>query len=248
MAIILESSAANVAVTANDIIERAYRLLGDIGTGEAMTASQASDGLTALNGMLDLFSIQRLMVYVIRQEALTWTANTVSMTIGDGADLDTNRPMRVENGTYFKDANNIAYPVDITRNREIYDRIEDKTTTSSYPELLYYDPTVTWGTIYLYPVPDQSLTMYLNSWEPLQYFDTLSEAITLPPGYRTMIEYNLAMYLEAETGLVLPEQARQIAHTSKKAVKNVNNLPILGQTETSYVLHGRGRSDIEAGQ
>jgi len=249
MAMILEASGA--VVTANDMIETAYRHLGDIGTGEAMTAYQAKDGLKALNGMLDLFSIERLMIYVIKQEQLTWTANTASMTIGVGADLDTRRPDRIENGTYFMDANSIAYPaypVTVTRNREVYDKIEDKTTTTSYPELLYYEPTVTWGTLYLYPVPDQSLTMYLNSWQALQYFDTLTEAISLPPGYRTMIEYNLAMFLEAETGLVLPEPARMLAYSTRKVVKRHNNLPIFAQTEVNAVLNGRGRSDIEAGR
>jgi len=248
MPIILESSAANVAVTANDIIERAYRLLGDLGTGESMTAHQAADGLNALNGMLDLFSVEPLMIYVLRQEALSWTINTASMTIGSGADLDTNRPVKIEKGTYFKDASGYDYPVDIIRSREAYDGNIDKTVASSYPELLYYQPTVTWGTIYLYPVPNQALTLYLNSWEPLQYFDTLSEAISLPPGYRTMIEYNLAVFLEAETGLVLPPGARMIADNAKSAIKRHNNSPIYSKTDCDAVLNSYGSNDIEAGE
>jgi len=246
MAIVTES-AALTTTTANDLITRAYRILGDTGEGEALTASQASDGLEALNSMLDSFSIERLMIYHIRQESLTWPANTASRTIGAGADFDTHKPDRIENGTYFQDSNNIAYHVDVVRNRAVYDNIYDKTVTSTYPNLLMYDPSTTWGTMYVYPVPSASITLKLNSWQPLQIFDSLTEALTLPPGYRRMIQYNLAEELEAESGLVLPPGARRIAAKSKAAVKRHNDLPILSQTETSYVLHGRGRSDIVEG-
>lgn len=247
MPIILETGALP-DVTANNIIERAYRILGDLGTGEAMTASQANDGLEALNAMLDSFSIERLMIYQVRQESLTWPANTVSQTIGSGGDFDTHRPDRIEDGTYFEDANNIAYEVKVIRNREVYDRIYDKTVTSSYPELLFYDTSVTLGTLYVYPIPASSLTLKLNSWQPLTVFDSLAEVHNLPPGYRRMLAYNLARELEPETGLVLSQTALRIAAQSKGIVKRQNNLPILSATETSYVLHGRGRSDIVAGK
>lgn len=235
-------------ITANDLITRAYRILGDIQEGETLTAAQASVGLEALNAMLDSFSIERLMVYEVRQETLTWPASTSSRTIGSGADFDTHRPDRIENGTYFQDSNSIAYPVDIIRNRAVYDNIYDKTVTSSYPELMFYNPSSTWGSLYVYPVPDQSLTLYLNTWQPLQIFDTLTEAHILPTGYRRMIPYNLAVELEAETGLPVPASAARIAAQSKANVKRQNNLPIFSQTESAYVLHGRGRSDIVAGK
>ena len=247
MPVILETGALATA-TANDIIKRAYRILGDLGTGEALTASQADDGLEALNAMVDSFSIERLMIYHVRQESLTWPANTTSRTIGSGGDFDTHRPDRIENGTYFEDSNSIAYAVDVIRNRAVYDNIYDKTVTSSYPEILFYDPSMTLGTLYVYPVPSGSLTLRLNSWQPLQVFDSLTEALTLPPGYRRMLAYNLAKELEAETGLILSMGAHQIANKSKAIVKRNNDLPLLSQTESAYVLHGRGRSDIVAGK
>lgn len=247
MPIILETGAL-AEITANDIISRAYRILGDLGSGEALTSSQADDGLEALNAMLDSFSIERLMIYQVRQESFTWPTNTASQTIGSGGDFDTHRPDRIEVGTYFEDSNAIAYPVDIVRNREVYDTIYDKTVQSSYPELLFYDPSVTLATIYAYPVPNQSLTLKLNSWQPLTVFDSLAEVHNLPPGYRRMLSYNLAKELEAEVGLVLSLGAHRIANQSKAIVKRHNNLPTVSQTETAYILHGRGRSDIVAGK
>lgn len=247
MAVITENGTLPTK-TASDLITRAYKILGDIGTGETMTAAMADDGLVALNSMLDSFSIERLMIYEIRQDSLTWPSNTTSRTIGSGADFDVHRPDRVEDGTYFVDTNNIAYTVDVLRNRQVYDSIPDKTVVSSYPEKLYYEPSTQWGTLYVYPVPNQSLTLKLNSWQPLQIFDTLTETHILPAGYSRMIEFNLAKELEPESALVLPASAHRIANQSKAAVKKNNNLPVFSQTETAFVLHGRGRSDIVAGR
>lgn len=247
MPIILETGALP-DVTAEDIINRAYRILGDLGNGESLTADQANDGLEALNAMLDSFSIERLMIYQVRQESLTWPTNTSSRTIGSGGDFDTHRPDRIETGTYFQDTNNIAYPVKVVRNRATYDTIPDKTVASSYPDLLFYDPSVTLATIYVYPVPNQALTLKLNSWQPLTVFDSLAEVHNLPPGYRRMLAFNLAKELEPESGLILPASAHRIADSSRAIVKRHNDLPLYSKTETSYVLHGRGRSDIVAGR
>lgn len=235
-------------ITANDIIERAYRILGDTTAGESLTADQADIGLDALNSMLDAWAIEKLMIFQIRQDTHTWPASTTSQTIGVGADFDTRRPVRVEQGTYFKDSQNIAYHPDVIRNRETYDRVIDKTVTSSYPELIFYEPSMTWGTLYVFPIPAVSLTLYLNQWQPLQIFDSLTEAFALPPGYWRTLTFNLAVELESETGLSVPTAAARIAATSKKSVKRANSLPIYSYTETGYVLSSRGRSDIVAGE
>lgn len=234
--------------TAQAMIKRAYAILGDIGQGEDLTAAQASIGLEALNAMLDSFSIEKLMIYEMNQTTHAWTANATSKTIGSGGDFDTHRPDRIGDGTYFQDSNNIAYPVNVVRDREVYDGIYDKTVTSSYPEILFYDPSYPLGTLYAYPVPNQALTLYLNQWNPLQVFETLTEQHALPPGYRRMIVYNLAVELEAETGLPCPANAQQIAINSKRSVKRNNNIPSYSRTDVFYTLKSRGKSDIVAGR
>ena len=113
---------------------------------------------------------------------------------------------------------------------------------------MFYDPSVTLATIYVYPTPNQQLTLKLNSWQPLTVFDSLTEVHNLPPGYRRMLQFNLARELEPESELILPASAHRTASESKAIVKRHNNLPTYSTTETAYVLHGRGRSDIVAGK
>ncbi len=234
--------------TAADLILRAHRILGNKGEGETLTADEKNDGLEGLNAMLDSMSIERLMIFQIRQESFSWPADTVSRTIGSGGDFDTNRPNEIAEGTYFRDTNTIDYPVDIVVNRSTYDQITDKTVTSTYPELLFYDPSITIGTLYTYPVSNQVMTLFLNQWQPLQVFDSLTEALVLPPGYRRMIHYNLAMELEAEVGLPMSAKAVKIANDSKKLVKRKNNLPIYSATETFFVMDNSRKTDIIAGK
>lgn len=243
-----DEQAVQTTITALDFITRALGILGDIAEGESPTAYQASVGLEGLNAMLDSNSIQRSMIFQIRQESFTWPSATVSRTIGPSGDFNTHRPDMIANGTHFKDSNNITYICDVIRNREVYDKIEDKTTSSSYPEMIFYEPAHPLGTIFVYPIPAGSLTFNINTWQPLQVFDTLTEALALPPGYRRMIPYNLALELEAEIGLPVPPEARKIARESKRVVKNLNNLPIVSTTENYYVLRGGRRSDIVAGR
>ncbi len=77
---------------------------------------------------------------------------------------------------------------------------------------------------------------------------TLTEVLSLPPGYRRYIPYNLALELEAEIGLPIPPEARKIAREAKRAIKRLNSLPIVSTTENYYVLRGGRRSDIVAGR
>lgn len=235
--------------TAGDLILRAHKILGNKDSGESLTAVEKEDGLEGLNNMLDSFSIEDLMVYHIRQESFTWPSTTVSQTIGSGGDFDTHRPDRIEEGTFFQDIPSaISYAPKLARNRSTYDGIVDKTVTSTYPELLFYDPSITLGTLYVYPKPAAALTFFLNTRQPLQIFDNLTEALVLPQGYRRMIEYNLAVELESIVGLPLAAKAMRIAQQSKTAIKRNNNRPIYSPTETFYAIGNNRKVDIVAGE
>ena len=247
MPIILESSTV-ATVSAADLILRAHKILGNKAPGETLTASEADDGLEGLNAMLDSLSIDRLMIYQMEQETFTWPASTVSRTIGVGGNFDTDRPDRIGEGTFFRDSDEIDYPVDVIRNRSTYDSITDKTVTSTYPEMLFYDPGVGIATLYTYPVSTQSLTLHINSWQSLQEFLTLTQAYNFPKGYKRMLAYNLAVELEAEVGLPLSPRAAKIAVTSKASVKRNNSLPIFSATETFFVMRSNRKTDIYAGR
>ena len=233
--------------TASDLIESAVLKIGAKATGETLTASEAADSLKVLNSMLDSWSIDRLYVYQIVQGTHTWTGGAGSMTIGVSGAINTTRPVKIEDGTFFRDSHNIDTPVKILRERSSYDRIVSKVDTTSFPLFLFYDPAYPLGTIYVYPVPISALTLKLNTWKPLQNFTDLTTDLALPPGYQWAIEHNLAIHLSPVFALPVPPDVRLEAKISRSRLKQINNVPIVSEIEVSYVLRAGRRSDIKAG-
>lgn len=232
--------------TANDLIEAAALKLGAKQTGETLTADEASDSLSILNSMLDYWAIKHNLVFQIQQESFTWTAGAASQTIGSGGDFDTVRPDKIEEGTYFRDSN-IDVPVKILKSRAAYDSLPSKSDTTTFPSVLYYDPAYPLGVIYVYPVPSSAITFKVNTTQDFQNFAGLTTAMSLPRGFQWAIEHNLAVALEPIFNVPASQAVIREADNSLSALKRVNSRPIFASTEASYVLNGRGRSDIEAG-
>ncbi len=206
--------------TALDMIKRSMRMFSAIGQGNAPTAAEASDALNVLNAMIDSWSIDRLTVYRIIEENFTWPAAQTSVTIGPAGNFNTVRPNRIDG--VFSRVNNVDYVTRMIDKRE-YDSIAVKTTQSTYPNVMFYDPVVTIGVLYAYPVPSGSLDVHIKSWKQLQSFTSLTDTLTLPPGYQRAIEYNLAVELQVEyPDLQLPASVSQKAIESLAAVKTLN--------------------------
>lgn len=233
--------------TANELIESAALKLGAKDSGEALTPDESTDSLAILNSMLDNMALKRLMVYQIVQNSYTWPALASSRTIGTSGNFNATRPIRIEDGTYFEDSNSQNYQVNIIRNRSTYDAITTKTATSTYPDYLFYDPAYPLGVLNVYPVPDVSLTLKLNSWQTLQSFASLTTDLSLPPGYRWMIEHNLAVALEALFSFPAPPSVVREAKSSMSDIMRVNHIPVTATTEAYSVLNGGSAGNIKAG-
>lgn len=224
--------------TALGMISKSLRLIGAIGQGKAATATEAADALDALNMMLESWSIERLSVYHLYDETVSWASGQSSRTIGTGGNFAVTRPTRIENG--FTRISNIDYPYRVIDKKE-YDRIADKTTQSSYSDVIFYDNVASLGVLYAYPVPNATVSIHINTWKQLQSFTALTDVVALPPGYRRAIEYNLAIELQGEyPDLPVPESVIRIAGQSKAALKTFNTPEMI----SNLGLGGVGRYNI----
>ena len=219
-----------------------------LGIDANITAQEAADGLYDLNSMLDAWGIEKLMVYQVQQSSYSWAASAGSKTIGSGGDFDTTRPTRIEPaGNFFRTSGSLDYPLAVYP-REQYDRIVQKTTGGSIPEFLFYDDGFPTRTLYAYPIPSETLTLYLNTWKPLQSFSGLTTTISLPPGYQAAIEWNLAIWTAPRYGKSAVESAKglkEMAALLKSNIKNVNYKAIVSSLDAGLVGGGR-RSRIES--
>jgi hypothetical protein len=236
MTIILSPSGISVPtagithITANNLIESAALKLGAKATGESLTASEADDSLNILNSMVDSMTTDGHLIYQIGQEALSWSAGNATRTIGNGGDLNTNRPIRIESGTFFRDGST-DYVVEIVRDRSTYDRLCSKTDSANVPSILYYEPATPMGILYAYPVPSSTVTLYLNTWTQLQSFPTLTDVLSLPTGYRWFLEHNLAVALSPVFSLPVQAWVEREAEKSRRRLERINHRPIFSRLE-----------------
>lgn len=206
--------------TAQEMIKRAMRLFGGLGTGEDLDASEAADGLVTLNAMLDSWQLDSLLVYSLADLTFSLVAGTRTYTIGPSGTVNTLRPIRIESA-WTQDATGNRYecrPI----NKVDIDRVTALYVRAFYPSWYNYEPTFPLGTLSFYPTPSMTMTFAANVWSRLQSFANLTDTLSLPPGYEDAIVYNLAIHYAAEFGIDPPASVPQLAMSSKARVKAVN--------------------------
>ena len=212
-----------MSTTAGDQINGALRLIGQLAEGETPSAATSQDALTAMNQMIDSWSIERLAVFSTQDQVFMWPPGAISRTLGPTGDFVGNRPVLLDDSTYFRDpANNISFGIKIL-NQQQYNGIAVKTVTSTYPQVIWINMTYPDIEMYVYPVPTKVLEWHFVSVSELTQPATLATVITFPPGYLRAFRYCLACEIAAEFGVEPSPQVSRIAMTSKRNLKRINN-------------------------
>jgi len=212
-----------MTTTAGDQINGALRLLGVLAEGETPSAATSQDALTALNQMIDSWNTERLAVFSTQDQVFSWLPGFISRTLGPTGDFVGNRPILLDDSTYFKDpASGISYGIKII-NQQQYDGIAVKTVTSTYPQVIWINMSYPDIEMYIYPVPTKTLEWHFVSVEELTQPALLSTALSFPPGYLRAFRYNLACEFAPEFGIEPPPTVSRIAMASKRNLKRINN-------------------------
>jgi len=212
-----------MATTAADQINGALRLIGMLAEGETPSAATAQDSLNALNQMIDSWNIERLSVFSTQDQVFTWTPNQIHRTLGPTGNFVGNRPILLDDATYFKDpTNGISFGIKII-NQQQYDGIAVKTVTSTYPQVIWINMDYPNIDMYVYPVPTKALEWHFISVTELTQPASLSTTLAFPPGYLRCFKYNLACEIATEFGVEPPPNVARIAMTSKRNLKRINN-------------------------
>ena len=216
--------------TAQDLITMSMQLGGILGIDESPTANQLTFSLNLLNSMIDSWAGRALLTSAQIQESFPLTAGQVSYTIGVGGVFNTTKPFEIVSA-FVRDVNNLDYPVDIVP-RNTYASYDDKSIAGNAgtPMALFYDPgqtqqSVQTGTIYMYPIPDNSTTytLFIISEKAFTEFASLSTTVTFPPVYIKALLYNLAAELDIAFGKPVSKDIADEAHESERILENVNS-------------------------
>lgn len=209
--------------SAGDLINGALRLLGVLAEGETPSAETSSDALNAMNQMIESWNTERLSVYNTQDQTFNWPADQITRTLGPTGNFVGNRPVMLEDATYFRDpSTNVSFGIKFI-NQQQYDGIAVKTVTSTYPQVIWVNMTYPDVTMTIYPKPTRTLEWHFISVQELTQPATLATDIVLPPGYMRAFRYNLACELAPEFGVEPSRQVQRIAMIAKRNIKRMNN-------------------------
>jgi hypothetical protein len=212
-----------MTTTALDQITGALRLIGMLAEGESASAATADDALTAMNQMIDSWSIERLAVHSTQDQVFTWPSDQITQTLGPTGDFIGNRPVLLDDSTYFRDpSTGVSFGIKII-NQQQYNGIAVKTVTSTYPQVIWVNMEHPNIRMYVYPKPMRALEWHFVSVQELTQPATLATELAFPPGYLRAFKYNLACEIAAEFGVEPSRQVQRIAMSSKRNIKRINN-------------------------
>lgn len=208
------------------IVNRALRLIGVLPAGKTANATDSADVLVALNAMLDVWRLEKLMVYAFQEESLTLTAGAASKTIGPSGDLVSTRPVGIEEA-WVLDGSSLSHPVTPMEESE-YAGITNKSQAGDWPSRFLYRGTMPNATIVTWPVANTSRTMKLLTRVPLAAM-ALSDTVSLAPGFEDAIVFNLAVRIAPEYETAASAEVAGLARGTKGAIKS-NNIRMIPQT------------------
>ena len=176
----------------------------------------------ALNQMLDSWSTERLMIYNTIDQVFEWPADSLTQTLGPTGTFVGERPVQLEDSTYYRDpATNVSFGVKFI-NQQQYDGIAVKTVTSTYPQVMWINMENPNIAMTIYPKPTRLLEWHFISSQVLTQPAAIYTELAFPPGYMRAFRYNLACEIATEFGIEPPRNVARIAMVSKRDLKRQN--------------------------
>lgn len=243
-------------MTGTQIINNAFTELGLIAAGESPASGDSTFGLEKLNRLLTGWATQRRMVFVMNHASYAFGSSKQSYTIGPAAttpDFTATRPVKIERANVILVAGDpdVRAPLEVI-NTSDYASLGIPALSAEYPSKLYYQPTVSKGTLWPWPYPTNTANkLELFTWNQLAEIAVADVGVDypLPPGYDEAIILSLAESLCPAYGKQVSPELARMAQRARAAIAELNHAP--PKTDLSGGLGGDGgswsRSDFLSG-
>lgn len=180
--------------TAVDLITLASKDAGVTGVGQSLSATDIADAMDTLGMLIGQLNAQRLMVYRLTDASCTGSGKT-AFTVGPGGDFDMPRPNRIVSA-YARMPNatgslSVDFPLSIIDSREDYNRIALKSFVAP-PSYVFYDPTLTMGTLYVYPGPSAGYQVTISAHQTIEKPLVPADVLTMPDAYWMLLRREMA--------------------------------------------------------
>jgi len=211
--------------TALDLITSSLRLINVLASGEPCPIDMANDSLMVLNDMIDSWNAQRLAIYTTRSDDFPLVSGKQSYTLGIDGDFNMTRPPQIDGMSailLYNPSNPVEVPITMFAVDQWQNQLPVKSVAGSFPLICYDTGDFPLRTLNFWPIPTVSTNkVRIYSWQQLAA-QSLSVAVSFPPGYRQAIRYNLAVLLAAEYASPLADVVSTVAAKSLGAIKSMN--------------------------
>lgn len=237
-------------VTVRQVIRRSLLLLGVMAATEPLEATEAQDGLDALNAMVASWSNERLFVYHTPRVEVPLVPSKGTYSWGPGGDIAGPRPLRLDGALLHVDDTTepIEWPIAVWDQVAYEAGIAQKGLSSGYPLGVWLEPQYPLAVLHVYFVPQRPYTLGLFPWLPLTRFDSLNSVVSLPEGYERALVVGLAvemapMYNKEATPTLVGALAQSVS-----ALKRVNTIVPRLSTDPAYSGRQAGYWDASTDQ
>ena len=206
--------------TVSKIIILALKDAGVLGNGQTPSDDDTQTAFDTLMHMIALWRTNDLEVYCHRNISVPMTASQ-TYTIGPGGDVDTERPVAVEQAIYIDSPNTTSYPLSLIPTLEDWQRISVKQLNGNIPDAIHYETTFPLGTLYVWPQPSGG-QIELTVKQPFPLYESVGDDLKLPPEYFAPLRFNLAKWICASFGSPLRPDISQLAASTLRQLKRVN--------------------------
>jgi len=187
------SGSVDFTLTQTEVIYEALQIIGVYDPEETIEAADFDTCSRSLNMMLKTWAADGVKLWKRKTATLTLVADQKSYTLGPGGDLVINKPLRIIEARRIQDS--IDTPL-MPISWQEYTNLSSK-ATASIPTQYHYQPGISTGTFYIWPVADSSaasnITVELSYFSYLEDMDAISNNFDLPTEWLETIAFNLAV-------------------------------------------------------
>lgn len=216
---------------------------GTVGTPAITMASGWNIGIQQPNGTLYWTTINGAPVGTTVTLTASSGTNATAGSVVYAYQTKLFRPLRITDGFVRQTTGGNDVPIQIIP-RENYNRFGNKTSSGTSIQATY-DPQLTTGYLYLYPVPSTvNQLIYLEIQKPIDDFTNSTDDYDLPQEWAEALKFNLALRIAPEYGVPREryEQIKELAVTSYQIIDSWDQeLASVYLMPNNWSYHGSGK-------
>ncbi len=221
-----------------DLATDALQSIGQAGTGQSISPEQSQLALRLANRMLQKWSGQKLMLFLVTQRPFGLSATLQDYTVGPTGGFVQTRPVFVESGVAVIPGTTMQQVLNILDKTQ-WDALPDAGViagTNGVPASVWVEYTYPNLTFHVSPIPSTAVNIRLGTWELLQQFATVFDELVLPPGYEEPVVQNLAIELADYYDMPISQTLAQLAADGLNTIKTNNAQKLRGALGESQTL------------